>query len=192
MSAAASRPARWREAWRRSDAPFLALLDADFRPPATWLRNVMGHFFVDPSAGFVQSRFEFSNWNVNPLTRVQGLLSDAHFVMEQNVRARAGLLFQFNGTAGILRRAAIAAAGGWSDDSLSEDLDLTVRMEMAGWHGVFVMQPPVQGLVPERMDDWRVQQRRWASGFAQVARKLLVAIAHADWGLAQETRARPS
>ena len=164
-----------------SDAPFIAILDADFRPPANWLRAVMGYFLADPHAGFVQSRFEFSNWNANLLTRAQALLSDAHFVMEQNVRARAGLLFQFNGTAGILRRAAIAAASGWSDDSLAEDLDLTVRMEMAGWHGVFVMQPPVGGLVPERMNDWRVQQRRWASGFAQVARKLLAAIAGSDW-----------
>ncbi len=101
--------------------------------------------------------------------------------MEQNVRARAGHLFQFNGTAGILRRAAIDDAGGWSDDSLSEDLDLTVRMEIAGWHGVFVMEPAVRGLVPERVDHWRVQQRRWASGFAQVARKLLAAIGKAKW-----------
>jgi cellulose synthase/poly-beta-1,6-N-acetylglucosamine synthase-like glycosyltransferase len=164
-----------------SDAPFIAILDADFRPPADWLRKVMGYFFTDSRAGFVQSRFEFSNWNVNALTRMQGLMSDAHFVMEQDVRARAGLLFQFNGTAGVLRREAVLAARGWSDDSLAEDLDLVVRMEIAGWHGVFVMQPPVTALVPERIDDWRVQQRRWASGFAQVARKLLAAIARADW-----------
>ena len=164
-----------------NDAPFIAILDADFRPPADWLRRVMGCFFADPRAGFVQSRFEFSNWNVNALTRMQGLLSDAHFVMEQDVRARAGLLFQFNGTGGVLRREAVLASGGWSDDSLAEDLDLVVRMEIAGWHGVFVMQPPVAALVPERIRDWRVQQRRWASGFAQVARKLLAAIAHADW-----------
>ena len=166
-----------------SDAPFIAVLDADFRPPRDWLRRVMGYFFVDPAAGFVQSRCEFTNWNVNGLTRVQGLLADAHFVMEQGVRARAGLLFQFNGTGGIWRRAAIEAAGGWSDDSLSEDLDLTVRAEIAGWHGVFVMEPPVGGLVPERIAHWRVQQRRWASGFAKVARKLLLAIARSDWPL---------
>jgi cellulose synthase/poly-beta-1,6-N-acetylglucosamine synthase-like glycosyltransferase len=110
-------------------------------------------------------------------------LSDAHFVMEQNVRARAGLLFQFNGTAGIWRRAAILDAGGWSDDSLSEDMDLTVRAGIAGWHGIFVMEPPVGGLVPERVKHWRVQQRRWASGFAQVARKLLAAIAGTNWPL---------
>ena len=164
-----------------SDAPFIAILDADFRPPADWLRSIMGHFFADPRAGFVQSRFEFSNWNVNALTRMQGLMSDAHFVMEQDVRASAGLLFQFNGTAGVLRREAVQASGGWSDDSLAEDLDLVVRLEIAGWHGIFVMQPPVTALVPERIDDWRVQQRRWASGFAQVARKLLAAIAHTDW-----------
>ena len=172
-----------------NDAPFTAILDADFRPPADWLRSVMGHFFADPRTGFVQSRFEFSNWDVNALTRMQGLMSDAHFVMEQDVRARAGLLFQFNGTAGVLRREAVRASGGWSDDSLAEDLDLVVRMAITGWHGVFVMQPAVAALVPERITDWRVQQRRWASGFAQVARKLLAAIAHADWSLSRKVSA---
>ena len=171
-----------------SDAPFIAVLDADFRPPADWLKCAMGYFFTDPRAGFVQSRFEFSNRKVNALTRMQGLMSDAHFVMEQDVRARACLLFQFNGTAGVLRREAVLAAGGWSDDSLAEDLDLVVRMEIAGWHGVFVMQPPVLALAPESVHDWRVQQRRWASGFAQVARKLLAAIARANWTLPEENQ----
>jgi cellulose synthase/poly-beta-1,6-N-acetylglucosamine synthase-like glycosyltransferase len=106
---------------------------------------------------------------------------DAHFVMEQATRFRAGWLFQFNGTAGIWRRAAIEAAGGWSGDSLCEDLDLTVRAEIAGWHGLFAMDPPVPGLVPEKVSHWQVQQRRWSTGFVQVARSLLAEIWQARW-----------
>jgi cellulose synthase/poly-beta-1,6-N-acetylglucosamine synthase-like glycosyltransferase len=106
---------------------------------------------------------------------------DAHFVIEQATRFRAGWLFQFNGTGGVWRRAAIEAAGGWLGYSLCEDLDLTVRAEIAGWHGLFAMDPPVPGLVPEKISHWQVQQRRWSNGFVQVARKLLGEVWTANW-----------
>lgn len=164
-----------------SNAPYVAVLDVDFRPPPIWLRKVMPALIADPKASFIQSRCEFANASSNWLTRAQGLMLDAHYVLEQATRYRAGWLFQFNGTAGVWRRAAITAAGGWSGDSLCEDLDLTVRAEIAGWHGLFSMDPPVPGLVPDQMRHWRVQQRRWSNGFVQVARKLLRQIWTADW-----------
>jgi cellulose synthase/poly-beta-1,6-N-acetylglucosamine synthase-like glycosyltransferase len=165
----------------QSHAPFVAILDADFRPPANWLREVVPALIADPNASFVQSRCEFANYRTNWLTRAQGLMFDAHFVMEQAARFRAGWLFQFNGTGAVWRRAAIEAAGGWSADSLCEDLDLTVRAEIAGWHGLFAMDPPVPGLVPDRVGHWRVQQRRWSNGFVQVARKLFGELWVTDW-----------
>ena len=173
----------------RSEADLVAILDADFRPPADWLRTVVPQLMADPRAAFVQSRCEFANADSNVLTRVQGLLLDTHFVVEQAVRARAGLLFQCNGTAAVWRRSAIEAAGGWSGDSLSEDLDLTVRAALAGWHGLFSSNPAVSGLVPERIEHWRVQQRRWAMGFAQTTRKLLSLIWHAPWPLYRKASA---
>lgn len=166
---------------RISNAPLLALLDIDFRPPPHWLRDVVPILIADPDAAFVQSRCEFSNYRTNWLTRVQGMMLDAHFVVEQAGRFRGGWLFQFNGTGGVWRRTAIAEAGGWSADSISEDLDLTVRVALAGWHGLFVMEPAIPGLVPERIDHWRVQQRRWSTGFVQVARKLLGKIWTVPW-----------
>jgi cellulose synthase/poly-beta-1,6-N-acetylglucosamine synthase-like glycosyltransferase len=166
---------------RISSAPLIALLDIDFRPPPHWLRDVVPILIADPDAGFVQSRCEFANYRTNWLTRVQGMMLDAHFVVEQAGRFRGGWLFQFNGTGGVWRRAAIAEAGGWSADSLCEDLDLTVRVALAGWHGLFVMEPAIPGLVPERIDHWRVQQRRWSTGFVQVARKLLGKIWSVPW-----------
>jgi cellulose synthase/poly-beta-1,6-N-acetylglucosamine synthase-like glycosyltransferase len=166
---------------RISSAPLIALLDIDFRPPTHWLRDVVPILIADPDAGFVQSRCEFANYRTNWLTRVQGMMLDAHFVVEQAGRFRGGWLFQFNGTGGVWRRAAIAEAGGWSADSLSEDLDLTVRVALAGWHGLFVMEPAIPGLVPERIGHWRVQQRRWSTGFVQVAKKLLGTIWSVPW-----------
>ncbi|TAL81432.1 MAG: glycosyltransferase [Beijerinckiaceae bacterium] len=173
----------------QSDAPIIAMLDVDFRPPRDWLRVSVPYLLSDPKAGFLQSRCEFSNYRTNWLTRAQGLLLDSHFVMEQATRYRAGWLFQFNGTGGLWRRDAVSQAGGWSADSLCEDMDLTVRAELAGWHGIFLMEPPVPGLVPERVRHWRVQQRRWSNGFVQVARKLLPRVWSSDWALRDKVSA---
>ena len=164
-----------------TNEPLIAMLDVDFRPPRHWLRDVIPVLLADPDAGFIQSRCEFSNYRTNLLTRVQGLMLDAHFVVEQAGRYRGGWLFQFNGTGGVWRRAAIAEAGGWSSDSLVEDLDLTIRVALAGWRGLFLMEPAIPGLVPEQVSHWRVQQRRWSTGFVQVARKLLAKIWNAPW-----------
>jgi cellulose synthase/poly-beta-1,6-N-acetylglucosamine synthase-like glycosyltransferase len=174
---------------RNSDAPYVAILDADFRAPADWLSTAMPALMAQPSAGFIQSRCEFSNAETNWLTRAQSLLFDSHFIMEQGVRARAGMLFQFNGTAGIWRRGAIEDAGGWRADSLCEDLDLTIRASLAGWKGLFSLNPAVIGLVPDQMRHWRVQQRRWATGFAQIARKLTVPIWLSRWSLMEKLQA---
>ena len=163
--------------------PLIAMLDVDFRPPSHWLRDVVPVLLADPDAGFLQSRCEFSNYRTNLLTRIQGMMLDAHFMVEQAGRYRGGWMFQFNGTGGIWRRQAIYEAGGWSSDSLVEDLDLTIRVALAGWHGLFVAEPAIPGLVPERVSHWRVQQRRWSTGFVEVARKLLSTIWRAPWSL---------
>jgi cellulose synthase/poly-beta-1,6-N-acetylglucosamine synthase-like glycosyltransferase len=174
---------------QESDAPFVAILDADFRPPPDWLISAIPALMAEPSAGFIQSRCEFSNAETNWLTRAQGLLFDSHFIMEQGVRARAGMLFQFNGTGGIWRRRAISEAGGWNSESLCEDLDLTIRASLTGWKGLFSLHPAVIGLVPDQMRHWRVQQRRWATGFAQIARKLTIPIWLSRWSPMEKLQA---
>lgn len=173
----------------RCDAPVLAILDADFRPPAHWLTVVVPKLMADPTAAFVQSRCELANREQNWLTRAQSLLFDSHYMMEQGVRAEAGFLIQFNGTAAVWRRAAIEAAGGWSSASLSEDLDLAARAALVGWRGLFAAEPAVPGLAPHDLEHWRVQQRRWSMGFAQNARTLPWRIWKSDWTLAQKLSA---
>ena len=169
--------------------PFVAMLDVDFRPPPHWLRDAVPVLLADPQAGFLQCRCEFANFRTNLLTRVQGMMLDAHFMVEQAGRYRGGWLFQFNGTGGIWRRAAIEEAGGWSSDSLVEDLDLTIRVALAGWHGLYMSDPAIPGLVPERVSHWRVQQRRWSTGFVVVARKLFAQIWNAPWSFSYKLSA---
>lgn len=155
------------------DAPFVAVFDADFIPPADWLKRVMAVMLANPKAAFVQTRIEWGNGARNWLTRAQRLMQDAHFVVEQSVRAWRGVPFQFNGTGGVWRREAVEQAGGWSHDTLSEDLDLVLRTSLAGWGGIFLLEPHVIGELPQRIEDFGAQQSRWSKGFVQVARKLL-------------------
>lgn len=163
------------------DAPYVAVFDADFVPPPNWLGRAMAAMLANPRAAFVQTRIEWGNGDSNWLTRAQRLMQDAHFAVEQDVRARRGVPFQFNGTGGIWRRAAVEEAGGWSHDTLSEDLDLVLRTYLKGWTGVFLMEPHVVGELPQKVDEFGVQQSRWSKGFVQVARKLLGPIWNAGW-----------
>jgi cellulose synthase/poly-beta-1,6-N-acetylglucosamine synthase-like glycosyltransferase len=163
------------------DAPYVAVFDADFVPPPDWLRRAMAPLLAEPRAAFVQTRIEWGNGEQTWLTRAQRLMQDAHFVVEQDVRARRGVPFQFNGTGGIWRRAAVEQAGGWSHDTLSEDLDLVLRTHLAGWTGLFLMEPHVVGELPQRLEDFSAQQSRWSKGFVQVARKLLPQIWNSAW-----------
>jgi cellulose synthase/poly-beta-1,6-N-acetylglucosamine synthase-like glycosyltransferase len=163
------------------DAPYVAVFDADFVAPPDWLRRAMAPLLAEPRAAFVQTRIEWGNGERNWLTRAQRLMQDAHFAVEQDVRARLGVPFQFNGTGGIWRRAAVDDAGGWSHDTLSEDLDLVLRTHLKGWSGIFLMEPHVVGELPQRLEDFSAQQSRWSKGFVQVARKLLPQVWAAAW-----------
>jgi len=157
----------------RHDAPYIAVFDADFVAPKDWLKRAMAVMLATPRAAFVQTRIEWGNGDRTWLTRAQRLMQDAHFAVEQDVRARRGVPFQFNGTGGVWRRAAVEEAGGWSHDTVSEDLDLVLRTHLKGWSGVFMLEPHVVGELPQNLDDFRAQQSRWSTGFVQVTRKLL-------------------
>lgn len=166
-----------------SDAPFVAMLDADFRAPASWLRGAVAVLEHDPRAAFAQQRCDFRSREDNALTRVQQLMQDAHYMVEQAARHGRGVPMPANGTATVWRRAAIDDAGGWSGDTLTEDLDLTLRVYLRSWHAALLLEPPCVGEMPARLDDWRTQQSRWSSGFLQVTRKLLPALWHSDLGV---------
>lgn len=156
-----------------SDAPFVAVLDADFVPPVDFLYRTVPALLADSGLAFVQSRWGHANRGANWLTRVQGLLLDAHFSVEQEARYRAGLPLSFNGSAGVWNRTAIEQGGGWTGDTLTEDLDLSMRCMMQGWRGAMISDLVVPGELPQTAAAWRAQQARWTKGHAQVARKLL-------------------
>lgn len=150
----------------------LALFDADFVPPPDFLRRAVP-WFQDPRVGLVQGAWSHLNREASLLTRLQAVLLDAHFQVEQAARERLGEWVAFNGTAGVLRRAAIEDAGGWSADTLTEDLDLALRAQLCGWRFRFLPELATPAELPESAAAVRAQQRRWTRGAAATTRKLL-------------------
>jgi cellulose synthase/poly-beta-1,6-N-acetylglucosamine synthase-like glycosyltransferase len=151
---------------------FVAIFDADFIPTADFLKRTV-QFFVDPKIAMVQARWGHINQDYSLLTKIQSILLDGHFVLEHGGRNRAGLFFNFNGTAGIWRRTAITDAGGWQHDTLTEDLDLSYRAQLRGWRFVFLSDLIAPAEVPVEMNSFKSQQHRWAKGSIQTCRKLL-------------------
>lgn len=156
----------------------IAVFDADFVPPPDFLRRVVGHF-ENPGVGMVQTRWGHLNRDTSTLTRAQALQLDAHFTIEHGVRAAIGCFFNFNGTAGVWRRRAIEDAGGWRADTLTEDLDLSYRAQLAGWRFVYRDDVEVPAELPVEVAAYRQQQERWAQGGVATAHLILPTILRA-------------
>jgi len=156
----------------RARGELVLVLDADFLPRPELLRRACPGF-ADARVAVVQLRWAHLNRTASALTEAQALMLDGHFGVEQRARHAAGLWFNFNGTAGLWRRAAIDDAGGWSADTLTEDLDLSYRAQLAGWRFVYLDGEVVPAELPVTMAAFLGQQFRWAKGSVQCARKLL-------------------
>ncbi len=151
---------------------FIAIFDADFIPPPSFLRESLSGF-TDNKTGMVQTRWGHINKNYSILTRLQAFALDAHFTVEQQGRHSGGYFMNFNGTAGIWRKAAIIDAGGWHSDTLTEDLDLSYRAQIKGWKFVYVEDSETPAELPVTMDGIKSQQYRWTKGAAETAKKNL-------------------
>jgi cellulose synthase/poly-beta-1,6-N-acetylglucosamine synthase-like glycosyltransferase len=167
------------EGMQDATGEFIAVFDADFIPPRDFLQKTI-HYFADPQVGVVQTRWTYLNRHYNLLTEIQAMLLDGHFVLEHVARSGAGLFFNFNGTAGVLRREMITDAGGWQHDTLTEDSDLSYRSQLKGWRFVYVPSIECPSELPVDTYGFQVQQSRWAKGLTQVAIKLLPRILKSD------------
>jgi cellulose synthase/poly-beta-1,6-N-acetylglucosamine synthase-like glycosyltransferase len=160
------------DAFDQTAAPYIAIFDVDYRPERDFLIEVMAPLLAQPRAAFVQARLDYRNREHNLLTRAQAMGLDAYFAFEQAGRAWAGIPTPSNGTGAVWRRAAIEEAGGWSGESLLEDLDLSLRAFAKGWVAINLVTVAVVGELPETRAALVSQRRRWALGTGQSARAL--------------------
>jgi cellulose synthase/poly-beta-1,6-N-acetylglucosamine synthase-like glycosyltransferase len=157
---------------KKSAGELILIFDADFVPREDCIRRMVD-YFTDPHVGMAQMRWSHINRDYSLLTMVQAIMLDAHFVIEQTARNRAGGFFNFNGTAGMWRREAIEWSGGWQHDTLAEDTDLSYRAQLMGWRFVYLADDDVPAELPVEITAFKTQQRRWAKGLVQVGMKLL-------------------
>lgn len=162
-----------REGLRTARGEYVAIFDADFVPQPDFLLQTLPHLVCDPRVGVVQTRWGHLNSDYSFLTRVQAMALDGHFVIEQNVRNKAGFFINFNGTGGIWRKACILDAGNWEPDTLTEDLDLSYRAQLRGWKFVYLNNVTSPAELPSEINAWRNQQFRWTKGAIETARKIL-------------------
>ena len=157
----------------RARGEYVAIFDADFCPYPDFLLRTVPHFADRPKLGWVQTRWSHLNADYSSLTRAQAMAFDGHFVVEQIGRNRSGLLMNFNGTAGVWRKSCIEDCGGWQDDTLSEDLDLSYRAQLAGWKPLYLPNVGAPAELPPQMAAFKRQQSRWTQGSMQTLRKLV-------------------
>jgi len=160
------------EGLTQASGELIAIFDADFVPPEDFLMQTVP-YFSGPGIGMVQTLWGHLNRDYSALTEVQAISLDAHFILEHTARSRSGRFFNFNGTAGIWRKDCIVSAGGWQHDTLTEDLDLSYRAQLAGWKFIFLPEVVTPAEIPVDMDSFKSQQHRWSKGGIETAKKLL-------------------
>jgi len=160
------------EGLTQAKGELIAIFDADFLPNADFLKRLIPEF-KDEKLGMVQSRWGHINRKYSLLTDLQAFGLDAHFSVEQGGRNAANHFINFNGTAGIWRKETIIDAGGWSADTLTEDLDLSYRAQLKGWKFLFKEEVEAPAELPAEMNALKNQQYRWNKGAAECMRKNL-------------------
>lgn len=158
-------------AMEKSNGEFIALFDADYVPPRDFLKRMIPYLYVDEKVAFVQSRWSYLDGQFSWIAKAISLGIDVYAFVDQRARYVGNLLAHFSGTCGVFRRKAIESVGGWSSDTLAEDLDLSIRLHLAGWRYIYVPTVVCPGEIPPSFDNLRHQQFRWAKGFSECLRK---------------------
>ncbi len=161
-----------KEGLKYARGELIAIFDADFIPARDFLLHTVP-YFQDSNIGMVQARWGHTNANYSFLTRGQSIGIDGHFILEQSARSNNQLWLNFNGTAGIWQKKCIIEAGNWQADTLTEDLDLSYRAELAGWRFHYIPNLVNLAEIPATVSAFKNQQFRWCKGSIQTALKLI-------------------
>jgi cellulose synthase/poly-beta-1,6-N-acetylglucosamine synthase-like glycosyltransferase len=150
---------------------FIAIFDVDTVVPLTFLRETIPLFTRDPKLAFIQTRCAYTNRWFNWITEAHAVERDIHAVIEQPVKSHYHLLPNFSGQAGIWRTSVLTHYQ-WDENILTEDIELSYRVQADGWNGLYYSNLTSQIELPPSLSDLKQQQQRWTAGFAQSFRKL--------------------
>lgn len=167
---------------------FMAIFDADFLPYKHFLKSTISNF-KDSNIGVVQTRWEHINQDYSLLTKLQAFQLNVHFTVEQTGRQGGNYMLQFNGTAGVWRKETVLDAGGWNDDTLTEDLDLSYRAQLKGWKIRYLEGVGSPAELPAEMNSLKAQQYRWMKGGAETAKKILPNVWQSNLSVSQKFHA---
>lgn len=163
----AGKSAALKDALVYAEGDIAIIFDADYVPGRGLLKQLVAPFF-DPEVGAVMGRVVPVNSGANLLTRMLDLERSGGYQVDQQARMNMNLLPQYGGTVGGVRLSAVQAVGGWHDDTLAEDTDITFRLMLNGWKTIYSNRSECYEEVPE---EWSVrikQVTRWAKGHNQV------------------------
>jgi cellulose synthase/poly-beta-1,6-N-acetylglucosamine synthase-like glycosyltransferase len=158
-------------AMQNSKGEYICLFDADYVPSRNFLKQMIPYLHHDPRAAFVQARWTYLDGQFSWFAKAISLAIDIYAFVDQKARSDGNLLAHFSGTCGIFRREAIEDVGGWRSDTVTEDLDLSIRLHLKGWRYIYVPAVSCPGEIPRSFDVLKIQQFRWAKGFSECLRR---------------------
>jgi len=156
--------------FKHANGEIIYCFDADYYPQKDILEKLTKEF-VDPKVGVVQGRITVLNEPQNMVTRLVALERIGGYSVDQRARDSLGLITQFGGTVGGVRRSLLKYLGGWDESILAEDTDLTFSVYLAGYKVRYVHDAECY---EEAVEGWRAywkQRYRWAKGHMQCAFK---------------------
>ena len=157
-----------KEGLKKAKGDILCIFDADFVPDKDFLLKTIP-YFENKNIAIVQTMWSYFNYNKSILTKFQKLQLDAHFILEHTARCYSNFFINFNGTAGLLRKTAIIEAGNWSFKTLTEDLDLSYKIQLLNYKIMYLPFIQCNSELPEDILSFKQQQFRWTKGTIQTA-----------------------
>jgi biofilm PGA synthesis N-glycosyltransferase PgaC len=149
-------------------AELFLVVDADAIPQAGALRLIVQQF-VDPAVGAVTGNPRVRNVS-NLLTAIQAMEYSVIISLAKRAEQFWGGLYTVSGAAACFRTAVLRAVGGWSDVSVTEDIEVSWRLQKAGYELCYEPRALFFIQTPRRLRDLYRQRRRWAQGMAEVLR----------------------
>jgi cellulose synthase (UDP-forming) len=146
----------------RTSAPFVLVLDSDHVPRPDLLEATLGHL-DDPEVAFVQTPQYYANARQNPVAAASWSQQALFFGPIARGKDGVGAIFCC-GTNVVFRRGALEDVGGFPEDSVTEDFELSLRLHERGWKSAYFPEVVASGLGPEDMASYVSQQQRWARG----------------------------